>query len=124
MRWRSADQRGDAGTAAAELAVALPGFVILLTVLLLGGSAIVAELRCLDAARTGARWAARGETVADVRRVAARAAPDGAEIRVTVTGRLVTVVVSAPVADRLGVGPADGLRVSARATASRELVTP
>jgi TadE-like protein len=120
MRWRSADRRGDAGTATAELAVALPGFVLLLTTLMLGGSAIVAELRCLDAARIGARWAARGEPLADVHRLAAQAAPGGAAVRVSASGQVVTVAVTAPVAGRLGAGLVDGLRVMASATAPRE----
>lgn len=121
MRCRAAEPRGDSGTATAELAVALPGFVVLLAALVIGGSALVAELRCADAAREGARWAARGESADEVRRVAARSAPDGADIQVTGSGQNVTVVVSVRFPVRFGPGPADRLTISASATAAREV---
>ena len=120
MRCPPAERRGDSGTATAELAVALPGFVVLLAALLFGGSALVAELRCADAARAGARWAARGEPAEEVRRVAGRAAPDGADVHVAVSARTVTVVVSVPFPLRFGTGLADRLTISAAATAARE----
>lgn len=53
---------GERGSATAETALLLPGLVALLAFLL---SALVAggvQLRCLDAARAGARVAARGES--------------------------------------------------------------
>jgi hypothetical protein len=64
----------------AELAMGLPAlvFVLLFGLTMLG--ALATEARCADAARIGARAAARGETDEAVRRWAALAAPPGAII--------------------------------------------
>lgn len=77
----------------AEIAVALPALVLALT---LGVSAVVAvtdQLRCVDAARTGARLLARGEDAGRVRAEVARQAPDGAAIAMGVGSGSVTVEV-------------------------------
>jgi Flp pilus assembly protein TadG len=124
MRCRSADGRGDAGTVTAELAVALPAVVLLLAALLTVGSVMSAQLRCQDAARAGARWAARGEGRAAVERVAARVAPDGAVIDVGSGSETVTVSVTARVGTGLGFEVGGPFRVSATATAQREQVAP
>jgi hypothetical protein len=73
-----------------------------------------AQLRCVDAAREGARASARGEAAATVDRVARAAAPEGAVVALAVDGDRVTVTVTAPVRP-LGPVPLR-VRVSASAT--------
>jgi hypothetical protein len=67
------------GYATAEAAVALPA---LMAVLALAVGALVTvhgQLRCVDAARTAARAAARGDSDAATRAAAAPVAPPGAQ---------------------------------------------
>lgn len=79
----------------AEIAVALPALVLVLT-LALGAVAVVTDhLRCVDAARVGARLLARGEDAGRVRSEVARQAPDGADISFAVGADAITVDVSA-----------------------------
>lgn len=79
----------------AEIAVALPVLVLVL-VLGLGAVQVVTDhLRCVDAARTGARLLARGEGVQQVRQEVARQAPRGARIALDVGVESVRVDVSA-----------------------------
>jgi Flp pilus assembly protein TadG len=102
----------------AETAVVLP---VLLLVLAAAVSAVVvvgAHLRCLDAAREGARAAARGDDVAAVRAVTARAAPEEATTEVAFDGLRVRVTVTA-VVPALGPLPFT-VRVSASAVAELE----
>jgi len=81
----------------AEIAVALPALVLVLT-LALGAVAVVTDhLRCVDAARVGARLLARGEDADWVRSEVARQAPEGAEIGFVVGEKSVTVEISASV---------------------------
>ena len=98
----------------AETAVVLP---VLLVVLAAAVAAVIvtgSQLRCVDAAREGARAAARGEPTAVVIRLAGQAAPDGARTTVAGTGDTVTVSVAATV-QPLGPLP---LRLEVRAAAS------
>jgi len=101
----------------AETAVVLP--VLLLVLAAAVGALVVvgAQLRCVDAAREGARAAARGEPAATVARVARAGAPRGASATSAVLGDTVTVTVSAPV-HPLGPVP---LRVRVSASAIAEL---
>ena len=85
---------------------------------LLAEGAAGAHLRCLDAAREGARAAARGDGVAAVTAVVDRAAPDGAVTSVATDDEAVRVTVTLQVAP-LGPLPL-GITVSAEATALRE----
>jgi Flp pilus assembly protein TadG len=102
----------------AEAAVVLPVLLLVLAGAVAVITVVGAQLRCVDAAREGARAAARGETVAVVRQIAAGAAPDGAVTAVEVTGDRVRVTVSAEVAP---LGPVPWrTRVSAQAVAQRE----
>ena len=81
----------------AETAVVLP---VLLLVLAAAVSALVVvstQLRCVDAAREGARAAARGEPAAVVRQVAGRAGPEGATTTIAETDGGITVTVRAAV---------------------------
>ncbi|MFD0639209.1 TadE family type IV pilus minor pilin [Catenulispora yoronensis] len=65
----------DAGYATVETALAIPSLV-LLTLALAGVLAgLAAQIRCVDAARLGARAAARGEPPDAVRAAIARASP-------------------------------------------------
>lgn len=72
----------DRGMATAEIAVALPALV-LVTVLALWAVAVAStHMSCVDAARAGARAAARGESLEAVRALVARSAPQGATVTV------------------------------------------
>jgi TadE-like protein len=108
----------EAGSVTAETAVALPALVL---VVVLGGwllAAVAAEVRCVDAAREGARAIARGDPTSLAVTVAARAAPRGAHVTVRREGGEVVVEVRARVGTT--VGPAVGVRVGATARAPAE----
>lgn len=70
----------DRGTVTAETAVVLPALVVVLVLCLWSVTVVGQQLRCIDAARTGARALARGETSAVARAVAQQAAPAGATV--------------------------------------------
>jgi Flp pilus assembly protein TadG len=108
--------RRDSGTATAELAVVLPVLMLVAVAAMTAVSVLLAQLRCVDAAREAARAAARGEDPAVVRSVAGRAAPEGAVVRVVVSGTEVRVDVTAVT----GAGILPGLRVAGTAVALRE----
>ncbi len=82
----------------AEAALVLPVLVLVLAGAVAVLTVVGAQLRCVDAAREGARAAARGEAAADVVAAVERGAPDGAAVA-TAPGQdgLVTVTVRAPV---------------------------
>lgn len=107
----------DAGTATAELAVALPAVVMALAAVLSVGQAVVAQIRCVDAARSGARAAARGDPPATVRGLAL-AGMEGAAVSVQQHGALVSVSVSRPLTLLLPRGPV--VRLEGRAVAQAE----
>lgn len=109
---------GDAGMVTAEAAVVLPVLVFVLAAALAAVSVVTAQMRCTDAAREGARAAARGESDAAVHQIAASSAPDGSAVTVTRDGDTATVGVSASVALFPGLGPA--ITVSDNATAALE----
>jgi hypothetical protein len=94
---RAGPRRGDGGYVTAETAMVIPVLVTLAGLLIWGLMAAAAQVRCVDAARAGARAAARSETPAVVLKVARQAAPAGAEVRVVRDGDLVRVRVSVPV---------------------------
>ncbi|MFW6692932.1 TadE family type IV pilus minor pilin [Streptomyces sp. MAR4 CNX-425] len=79
----------------AEAAVALPALVLLALGLIWAIMAAAAQIQCVDAARAGARAAARGEPAAGVRGAALAAAPRGATVSVGRDGDLVRVRVRA-----------------------------
>ncbi|WP_243708493.1 TadE family type IV pilus minor pilin [Actinomadura sp. GC306] len=83
--------------ATAEIAVALPTLVLVTAIALWGLMAASVQLTCTDAARTGARAAARGESLAAVRERVAEAVPKGAMVRVSRDGATVHVDVSVSV---------------------------
>jgi hypothetical protein len=102
----------------AETAVVLPVLLFVLAGAVAAVTVLGAQLRCVDAAREGARAAARGEDVATVRALVLRAAPDGVAVSVTRDGEDVRVGVSGRIAP-LGAVPLD-VEVSAEATARLE----
>jgi Flp pilus assembly protein TadG len=102
----------------AETAVVLPVLILVLVCAVAAVTVVGAQLRCVDAAREGARAAARGETGAVVTELAGRIAPDGATTAVRTTGDRVRVTVSVEVSP-LGPVPLR-TRVSADAVAQRE----
>ena len=110
---RAGPRGGERGYVTAEAAVVIPALVVLAAVLIAGLGAGAAQIQCVDAARAGAREAARSETPADVQRAARQAAPPGARVSVRRTGDLVTVSVSAP-------APHLPMTLSARAVALAE----
>jgi hypothetical protein len=111
--WSRARSRRDGGTVTAELAVALPGVVLLAVALLVAGQAAIGEVRCTDAARAGARLAARGEPASAVLAETIRLAPPGAQVGVSRAGDEVRVEVSSP----LGSPAPSWARLTMRASA-------
>jgi TadE-like protein len=102
-----------------ETAVAFPALILLLATAVWGVSAAAAQVACVDAARAGARAAARGEPLSEVRAVARRAAPPGASVWIGRDARSTRVVVRASVRPPVrGLFPA--LRLSAQAAAATE----
>jgi hypothetical protein len=110
-RWPGRDR----GSFTAELAAGLPALMLLLMFGLTAVVAVSTKLQCLDAAREGARAAARGESGPAA---AVRVAPDGAEVNVVVGGDAVTATVSARV--RLLGGSLPMITVRGSAVAARE----
>lgn len=93
---RSPGRARDRGYVTAETAIVVPMLVALTGLLVWGVLAAAAEVRCVDAARAGAREAARSEAPADVLRAAAASAPAGARVSVRREGDLVRVRVVVP----------------------------
>nr|WP_320779491.1 TadE family type IV pilus minor pilin [Streptomyces sp. CRN 30] len=79
----------------AEAAMALPVLVLFAMALVWSLLAACAQIQCVDAARAGARAAARQDPPNAVVATARRAAPDGARVGVSREGDLVRVVVTA-----------------------------
>lgn len=99
----------------------LPVLLLVLAMAVWMLAAVGAQLRCTDAAGTGARAAARGDDPADVQRAARVVAPEGAEVSVVVRGEHVEVRVRSRVRPLGGVLAAlPALEVSGRAVAPRE----
>jgi hypothetical protein len=89
--------------------LALCSLVLVLALAVGAVAAVGAQLRCLDAAREGARLVARGEPDR-ARQAAGAIAPGGAQVDVRIVGDEVTVEVSSS-----AVGSLPGLTVSGRA---------
>ncbi|MFI8003622.1 TadE family type IV pilus minor pilin [Streptomyces sp. NPDC086010] len=107
---------GDRGAVTAEAAMVLPVLVAFVMVLVWALVAASDQIRCVDAARAGARAAARSEPEAAVRLVAKEAAPDSARVEVRRVGDSWRVRVDAPTP---GPGPLS-LTLSAEAVALAE----
>ena len=102
----------------AETAIVLPVLLLVLAGAVAAVVVVGAQLRCVDAAREGARAAARGEDAARVTALAARVAPDEAAVGIHPGGAHVRVTVAARVSP-LGPVPLR-VRVSAEAVAQQE----
>ena len=115
---RATVRRDEGGMVTAETAVVLPVLLLVLAGAVAALTVVGAQLRCVDAAREGARAAARGEDAAAVSALVERAAPDGAVTAVTVVGEEVHVSVTADVP---ALGPLPWrIAVGAEAVALRE----
>lgn len=86
----------------AEMAMALPALAVILALAIWLVAAAAAQIRVIDAARDGARAAARGETDVVALAAARAAAPPGADVTVAREGDHIVVVV------RARVGPGSG----------------
>src|SRR5918992_700644 len=85
------------GSVTAEIAVALPALVLVIAVALWGVSTTGAQVACVDAARAGARAAARGEPLPAVRAAVIQAAPPGAHVAARRDGDFTEIEVTAEV---------------------------
>ncbi|MGW1892105.1 TadE family type IV pilus minor pilin [Streptomyces sp. NPDC002004] len=105
---RGARRSRDRGFATAETAVVLPVLVVFAMGLVWALLAAAGQIQCVDAARAGARAAARQDPESAVVAAARQAAPRGAEVAVRREGDLVRVTVRAeapgpgPLSLRLG----------------------
>ncbi|TRW43174.1 TadE family type IV pilus minor pilin [Georgenia yuyongxinii] len=104
--------RRERGGVTAELAIVLPGIVLLLLALLTAASAALTQVRVADAARAGARAVALGEPPAVIIDMTARLAGEGASVRVASDGPFVVVEVACDL-----LGPLRLTDLVARATA-------
>jgi hypothetical protein len=105
----------------AEAAMVIPVLLLVTVALAWLVTLGIAQVRCLDAAREGARLAARGEPTGAVTAAAKRAGPDGTRVFVDAGGDTVTVRVEADVVPDVPL--LDGLpsvTLSAEATSASE----
>ncbi|MFF1722387.1 TadE family type IV pilus minor pilin [Streptomyces sviceus] len=92
---RRRERTADQGFVTAESAMVLPVLVMFAMALVWGLLVVAAQIQCVDAARTGARAAAREDPTEAVVRVARDTAPRDAEVTVAREGDRVRVVVVA-----------------------------
>lgn len=105
----------------AELALALPTLMLIIAVSIWMQSAVALQARCQDAARAGARAAARGDPDGMIHRAIAAALPAGAEVGIRRGGSQVTVRVRVTIPVPGGLSSLlSGPEVSASATSLAE----
>jgi hypothetical protein len=92
---RGCERGSDRGFVTAEAAVVLSVLVAFTMALVWGLLVVAAQIQCVDAARTGARAAARQDPAATVVTVTREAAPRGARVTVGREGDEVRVTVVA-----------------------------
>ncbi|MET7733724.1 TadE family type IV pilus minor pilin [Streptomyces sp. NPDC005402] len=92
---RRRERAADQGFVTAESAMVLPVLVMFAMALVWGLLVVAAQIQCVDAARAGARAAAREDPDEAVVRVARDTAPRDAEVTVAREGDRVRVVVVA-----------------------------
>ncbi|MGW4807345.1 TadE family type IV pilus minor pilin [Kitasatospora sp. NPDC004272] len=102
----------------AETAVGLPALVLLVAVLIWGVVAAGAQIRCVDAARVGARAAARGDADALAQTVAA--APRGAKVAIDLGPTTARATVEAPCPGPGRLAALLSVRLTATAVGARE----
>jgi len=83
--------RRDRGSATAEFAMVMPALVALIIVVVGAGAIGLTQLRAYDAARAGAREAARGEPVRDIEQAAQQKAGKNSHVRITTEGEYTAV---------------------------------
>ncbi|WP_405529955.1 pilus assembly protein [Streptomyces avidinii] len=88
--------KSDRGYVTAEAALVIPALVLFAALLVWALMAAAAQIRCVDAARAGARAAARSEPVEVAEAAARAAAPEGARVELARVGDLWRVRVVAP----------------------------
>ncbi|MFG2991050.1 TadE family type IV pilus minor pilin [Streptomyces sp. NPDC048257] len=88
--------KSDRGYVTAEAALVIPALVLFAALLVWALMAAAAQIRCVDAARAGARAAARSEQVEVAEAAARAAAPPGARVELERSGDLWRVRVAAP----------------------------
>ena len=103
----------DRGAVTAEFAVALPAVVVVLLLALGTAGAAVAQVRCVEAARAGARAASLGEDLAAVARGVTSIVGADAAVEVERSGPWVVVTVKR----RVAVAPWGALVAQGRASA-------
>ncbi len=84
--------------------MALPSLVLITAIVLWGVRVVSVQLACTDAARSGARAAARGESLTAVRDLVVKAVPEGAIVRVDRDEATVRVDITASVATASAIG--------------------
>ncbi|MFD4864574.1 TadE family type IV pilus minor pilin [Streptomyces sp. NPDC058412] len=89
-------KRGDRGYVTAEAALVIPALVLFAALLVWALMAAAAQIRCVDAARAGARAASRSEPAEVAVAAALAAAPQGARVELERVGDLWRVQVAAP----------------------------
>jgi Flp pilus assembly protein TadG len=114
---------GMVGMVTAEFAVVLPAVVLVLALSLGALGLALDQVRCVDAARAGARALSRGDSVGAVTMVARRAAPSGAVVSITASGDLVQVSVVSPPRGAGSLLP-EWLHASSTASTTRESSDP
>ena len=125
MRRRRRSRPDESGAVTAELALALPTLVVVLAIGVWLQSAVALQARCLDAARAGARAAARGDPDGTVRARLAAVLPGGASIAIGHGDGRVTVTVLTRAKPPGGISALVGTHeVSASATAADEAELP
>jgi Flp pilus assembly protein TadG len=110
----------DDGMVTAEFAVALPSLVLVVAAAIGGVVAVTDELRCVDAAATAARLAARGDSLTAVRATALHQAPDGAVLQLTSTPTTVTATVVVRIGGPGWFGRLPSMTIRQRSVAARE----
>ncbi|MGL5859605.1 MAG: Rv3654c family TadE-like protein [Angustibacter sp.] len=118
-RRRAHPRQAERGTATAELATALPAVTLALGTVLGVGHLVAAKVGCVDAARAGARAAARGESDPVVRQVAVRVAGGSPSVSIA-HGSWVTVTVARAVDVVPPLGPELTVRCTSVASAEHE----
>ncbi|MGN9843727.1 TadE family type IV pilus minor pilin [Nonomuraea sp. H19] len=114
-----AERSASRGSVTAETAAMLPALMVVLAAALWAIQAVSAQVECVDAARTAARAAARGEPLDQVRDVARAATRPDAQVDVTRDTETTKVQITVQVRPAWGASlPA--VRVAASATAATE----
>jgi len=107
----------------AEFAVVLPAVVLVLALSLGAMGLALDQVRCVDAARAGARAASRGDSYGAVILVARRAAPSQAQVSIVMSGDLAVVSVVSRQREARSLLP-PWLRAGSTASAAREPSEP